>query len=78
MTLMRVFFRLVDEAYERAERLMRPATPGEIDGLMAMANELQSEIEATPAEDVFKELATWFGWPNAHDSTNVNRSEGSA
>ncbi|MGD0076618.1 MAG: hypothetical protein ABSD31_20155, partial [Candidatus Binataceae bacterium] len=62
MTLMRVFFRLVDQTYQGAERRMRPAAPGEIDSLMRIASKLRSEIEATPGEDVLKELARVFGW----------------
>jgi hypothetical protein len=61
MTLMRVFFRLVDQVYQGAERRMRPSAPDEINTLMSMATELRSEIEATPLEDVLKELSSFLG-----------------
>jgi hypothetical protein len=64
MTLMRVYFRLVDEVYEGAERRMRPATPDEVEALMAMAAELRSEIEATPTRDELGELSRSLDWPN--------------
>ena len=79
MTLMRVFFRLVDEVYEGAERRMRPPAPGEIDALMAMARKLRSEIEATPARDMLDDLARFFGWSNGTSSKGKGgSSSGSA
>ena len=78
MTLMRVFFRLVDEAFEGAERRVRPTAPGEIDALMSMASKLRSEIEATPTEDALKELARFFGWSNGPPSKDNGSSSGSA
>ncbi len=61
MTLMRVFFRLVNQVYQGAERRLRPSAPDEINALMSMANELRSEIEATPLEDLIKELSRLWG-----------------
>jgi hypothetical protein len=74
MTLMRVFFRFVDEVYEGAERRMRPTAPGEIDALMAMARELRSEIEATPKRDTLDDLSKFFGWSNGSPSKGNGRS----
>jgi len=79
MTLMRVFFRLVDEIYDGAERRMRPTAPGETDSLMAMAQDLRSEIEATPTGDALDDLARFFGWSNdAAAKGNGGSSSGSA
>lgn len=50
MTLMRVFFRLMEEVYESAETIARQVNPGEIDLLMEQAKLTKQMIENS-AED---------------------------
>jgi hypothetical protein len=56
MTLMMVFFRLVETRYEVLEVRVLPSDPDRTNQLMQIARDLKSQMEKSPDADIFKEL----------------------